>query len=62
MEAVLGRRRQLVTMYSPLGCLRHLRSKADLALAPVTEFEHFVECRVNCMKMYQTPLLVVKVE
>jgi hypothetical protein len=43
---------QLVTMYSSLGCLRHLRLKPDLALAPVTEFGCIMGCRVNNMKMY----------
>jgi hypothetical protein len=40
-----------VTVYSSLGCLRHLRLKADLALALVTGFEHIAGCRVNSMKM-----------
>jgi hypothetical protein len=52
VEAVLGQRRQLVTMYSSLGYLRHLRPKANLALALVAEFEHIAGCRVNSMKMY----------
>jgi hypothetical protein len=41
-----------VTMYSSLGCLRHLRPKTDLALALATEFEHIRGCRVNSMKIY----------
>jgi hypothetical protein len=41
-----------VTMYSSLGCLRHLRLKADLALAPMTECGRIVGCMKNNMKMY----------
>jgi hypothetical protein len=40
-----------VTLYSSLGCLRHLRSMVGLALAPVTEFGYIVGCRVNNTKM-----------
>jgi hypothetical protein len=41
-----------VTMYSLLGCLRHLSPKVDLALAIATKFGHIVGCRVNSMKVY----------
>jgi hypothetical protein len=41
-----------VTMCSSLGCLKHLRPKADVALAPVTWVEHTRGHTVNNMKMY----------
>jgi hypothetical protein len=53
-EAVLGQRKAVGD--SSLGCLRHLRLKAHLSFALVAEFERTVGCRVNSMKMYETPL------
>jgi hypothetical protein len=41
-----------VTMSSSLDCLKHLRPKANVALAPVTEVEHNAGHMVNITKMY----------
>jgi hypothetical protein len=38
-EVVLGRRKKMVTMNSSLGYLRHLRPKANFALADATEVD-----------------------
>jgi hypothetical protein len=42
----------MVTMHSLLGYLRHLRSKANLTLAPVIEARHTVGSKVNNMRLY----------
>jgi hypothetical protein len=42
----------MVTIHSLLDCLRRLRPKVNLALAPVTEARHTVGCKVNSMMMY----------
>jgi hypothetical protein len=42
----------MVTAHSSLGYLRHLRPKANFAMAPVTEAGHIVGCMVNSIRMY----------
>jgi hypothetical protein len=51
----------MVTIHSLLDCLRRLRLKVNLALAPVTEARHNVGCKVNNMMMYWTHLLTGRV-
>jgi hypothetical protein len=41
-----------VTMCSSLVCLKHLRPKVDVALAPVIGFGHTMGHILNNMKMY----------
>jgi hypothetical protein len=60
-EVDLGQRNQMVSTHSLLGYLRHLRSKANLALAPATEAGYTMGCKVNNMSMYSTCLLTVRV-
>jgi hypothetical protein len=43
----------MVTMHSLLDCLRRLRLKVNLALAPVTEAGHNVGYKVNSTKMHK---------
>ena len=44
----------MVTMRSSLDCLKHLRLKVNLSLAPVTEAGHTVGHTMNSTKMYSS--------
>ena len=59
---VLGRRKKKTTTHSSQGYLKHLRTKVDATLAPMTEAGHIMKHKVNSMKMYITPPSTVKVE